>query len=105
MSSHEEQVAQRQAHLDALRALGIAVYPHKFERSHTVSELVAAHESASHDALEESRPHTTTSGRILGIRSFGKANFLVISDGVQRIQIYVRQDSVPSLDFQLFKLL
>src|SRR5215813_3028650 len=47
----------------------------------------------------------TASGRILGIRSFGKANFLVLSDGLKTIQAYIRQDSVPSLDFQIMKLL
>jgi lysyl-tRNA synthetase class 2 len=46
-----------------------------------------------------------TSGRILAIRSFGKANFLVLSDGRSRLQVYIRQDSVPALDFQVFRLL
>ena len=38
--------------------------------------------------------HTRTAGRILAIRSFGKANFLVLSDGRARIQVYIRQDSL-----------
>ena len=52
-----------------------------------------------------SGPETITSGRILAIRSFGKANFLAVSDGRSKIQIYIRQDSLPALDFQIFKLL
>ncbi len=59
----------------------------------------------THDELEVDRPEALTSGRILAIRSFGKANFLVISDGLARIQIYVREDALPPLDFDLFKLL
>jgi lysyl-tRNA synthetase class 2 len=70
-----------------------------------VAALVAAHGAKSHDELEGERPQTVTSGRILAIRSFGKANFLAISDGEASIQIYVRQDSLPTLDFQIFKLL
>ncbi len=46
-----------------------------------------------------------TTGRILAIRSFGKANFLVLSDGHAKIQVYIRQDSLPELDFKIFKLL
>ena len=46
-----------------------------------------------------------TAGRILAIRSFGKANFLVISDGRSKIQVYIRQDSLPERDFAIFKLL
>jgi lysyl-tRNA synthetase, class II len=105
MSSQEEQIEQRKANLAELARLGVDVYPRRFDRAHTVAELVDAHGGRSHDELEVDRPHTTTSGRILGIRSFGKANFLVISDGRAKIQVYVRQDSLPPLDFQIFKLL
>jgi len=105
MSSQDEQIAQRQLNLRQLAELGVEIYPHRFDRRHTVSELVAAHGPKTHDELEAERPDTITSGRILAIRSFGKANFLAISDGAARIQIYVRQDSLPPLDFQIFKRL
>jgi lysyl-tRNA synthetase class 2 len=105
MSSEEEQIQQRRSKLEALNALGVATYPYKFERRHTVSELVDAHGVKSHDELEAERPETVTSGRILAIRSFGKANFLAVSDGRSKVQIYIRQDSLPELDFQIFKLL
>src|SRR5262245_16752572 len=105
MSSEEEQIAQRRANLDALGKLGVELYPHSFERRHTVTELVGAHSRRTHDELEAERPETTTAGRILAIRSFGKANFLVISDGLAKIQVYIRQDSLPPLDFSVFKLL
>jgi lysyl-tRNA synthetase class 2 len=105
MSSHDEQVAQRRANLAELARLGVDSYPRRFARRHTVSALVAAHGSADHDALEAARRETITGGRVLGIRSFGKANFLVISDGQARIQAYIRQDSMPALDFSIFRLL
>jgi len=105
MSSQEEQIEQRRKHLQGLAALGVELYPRRFKVRHTVTELVAAHGGRSHDELEDARPETVTSGRILGVRSFGKANFLVLSDGRERIQIYVRQDGVPALDFQIFGLL
>ncbi|OFW29926.1 MAG: lysine--tRNA ligase [Acidobacteria bacterium RIFCSPLOWO2_02_FULL_65_29] len=105
MSSQDEQVAQRRSNLDALATLGVDVYPHAFERRHTVADLVDAYNARTHDELEAERPETVTSGRILAIRSFGKASFLAISDGRARIQVYIRQDSLPPLDFQIFKLL
>ena len=46
-----------------------------------------------------------TAGRILAIRGFGKASFLQLSDGQARIQVYIRQDSVPSAHIAMFKLL
>src|SRR3954454_16920427 len=105
MSSQEEQIAQRKANLEEFTGLCVARYPNRFERRHTVTELGEADGTKSHDELDGERPETTTSGRTLAIRSFGKANFLAITDGRARIQVYIRQDSLPELDFQLFKLL
>jgi lysyl-tRNA synthetase class 2 len=105
MSSQDEQNEQRRANLAELQKLGVEVYPRKFERRDTVAALVQAHGGKSHDDLEAEKPQTVTSGRILAIRSFGKANFVAISDGAAKIQIYIRQDSLPLLDFQIFTLL
>jgi lysyl-tRNA synthetase, class II len=105
MSSQDEQIAQRRANLEALRALGVPVYPSRFDPRHTVSDLVEAHGGKTHDELEAERPETITAGRVIAIRSFGKANFIVLSDGVCRIQAYIREDSLPPVDFQIFKRL
>jgi lysyl-tRNA synthetase class 2 len=105
MSSEDELIAQRRANLEGLRDLGIEVYPRRFERTHTITQLCDQYGQRSHDALEAEHVTTTTSGRILAIRAFGKANFLVASDGLAKIQVYIRQDSVPDLDFKIYKLL
>ena len=105
MSSQEEQVQQRRANLDDLGRLGVDVYPHAFSRRHTISDLVDRYSQRGREALEADRVDTATAGRILAIRSFGKANFLVLSDGLAKIQVYLRQDSLPALDFRVLKLL
>jgi lysyl-tRNA synthetase class 2 len=105
MADDNDLTQQRAANLDALRRLGIDVYPRRFVRTDTISALVSAHGARTGAELEAARPETTTAGRILAIRSFGKANFLVLSDGAARIQAYIRHDSLPELDFAIFKLL
>jgi lysyl-tRNA synthetase, class II len=105
MTSQEEQIQQRHANLGELAKLGIDVYPRRFDRRHTIAELVDAYGSRTHDELEADRIETVTAGRILAIRAFGKANFLVLSDGRAKVQVYIRQDSVPELDFRIYKLL
>ncbi len=105
MYSHDEQVQQRQSDLAELEKLGIEIYPRTFERQHTISALVDAHGSRTHDELEGEHVMTITSGRILAIRAFGKANFLVLSDGHSKMQAYIRQDALPELDFKIYKLL
>ena len=79
--SEDEQVQQRRSNLSELAKLGVEIYPRTFERRHTITELVDAHGARTHDELEGDRIETITAGRILAIRAFGKANFLVLSDG------------------------
>ena len=81
MSDDNELIQQRRANLAQIQELGIEIYPRSFARTDTIEALVDAHRSRTHDDLETLRPETTTSGRILAIRSFGKANFLVLTDG------------------------
>ncbi len=105
MSQGEDLILERRKHLEALQALGVPVYPNHFRATDTVTALVAAHGEAAADALEATKVETTVAGRILAIRSFGKANFLVLSDGRERIQAYIRKDTVPARDFEVFTLL
>ncbi len=105
MSSEDAQIEQRRANLDAITRLGIRPYPNRFDPSDTVSALVETYGERPKEALEAERIDTVTAGRIISIRSFGKASFFVVSDGRERIQVYVRQDSVGERDFALSKLL
>src|SRR3954451_528658 len=93
---------QRRENFEELIRLGVDPYPRQFERTHTIDELVAAHTAKAADALEAEKPRARTAGRILAIRSFGKANFLVLSDGRERIQAYIRKDALPERDFEVF---
>src|SRR4051812_35397335 len=100
-----EQIRQRRANFEELQRLGVHPYPHVFPRTHTVAELADGYGGRTHDELEAERVETATAGLILAIRSFGKANFLVISDGRARIQVYIRKDALSERDFATFKLL
>ena len=96
---------QRRENFQELIKLGVDPYPRRFERSSTIEELVAAHGDKAAEALEAEQPRVRAAGRILAIRSFGKANFLVLSDGRSKIQVYIRKDALPERDFAVFKLL
>jgi len=104
-AEESDQVVQRRANLEELRKLGVRPYPHRFDPQATIDEVVRAHGEKTGEALDAEQITTRTAGRILAIRSFGKANFLVLSDGKSRIQVYIRQDALPERDFQIFKLL
>ena len=100
-----DQIVQRRANLEDLRKLGVDPYPRRFDPQASITELVRAHGNRSAQELEAAQETTRTAGRILALRTFGKANFLVVSDGESRIQIYIRQDSLPERDFNVFKFL
>jgi lysyl-tRNA synthetase class 2 len=105
MSNEAEQSAQRRTKLEELTALGVSAYPVKFDRTDTVSELVAKYGDTTGPDLETSRPETRAAGRIMSMRTFGKANFIELSDGLTRLQVYVRADSMSEHDFEIFKRL
>jgi lysyl-tRNA synthetase class 2 len=103
LSNEAEQIAQRKAKLEALVSLGVPAYPHRFDRTSSISAVVADHGAKAADALERERPDVRVAGRILGLRGFGKASFLVLSDGEHRLQAYIRKDSLPELDYKIFE--
>ena len=105
MSNEAEQIAQRRANFEELKALGVAPYPAAFDRTATISAIAGEHAETDGATLEASRPRVRAAGRILGLRTFGKANFIVLSDGHARLQVYVRQDALPARDFATFRLL
>ena len=100
-----DQVVQRRANLDELKKLGVDPYPHRFETDTPIEAAVREYGNSSREELEETKPQLRLAGRILAIRPFGKANFVVLSDGRARIQAYIRQDTLPERDFAIFKLL
>ena len=113
-----DQTEARRAHLEALRDLVGNVYPNKFERSElvepgredTISSVVAKFRAFEPKAPVDGRPSTEElelanrqlngfnvrlAGRIASPpRVMGKAAFVHLSDGIARLQIYIRRDDV-----------
>jgi lysyl-tRNA synthetase class 2 len=116
-----DQTVARRAHLDALRELVGNVYPNKFERSEvvesgredTISSIVEKFRAFEPKVPPDGRPSAEElevaneqlndftvrlAGRIASPpRVMGKAAFVHISDGVSRLQLYVRRDDVTGV--------
>ena len=95
---------QRGFKLAELRRLGYNPYPHKFDYTHTISGVREVFAVFDTSALEEKKETIRICGRILSLRPHGKAGFLDLSDGENRLQVYVRRDFVGQENFDLFKL-
>ena len=87
----------------AIEALGVDVYPTRFERTHTVSEAFDRFQQRSAEELERDPVRVRTAGRILALRPFGKAGFAHLGDGAGKLQVYIRKDTVPERDFAVYE--
>jgi lysyl-tRNA synthetase class 2 len=100
-----EQVEVRRQKLAKLRASGYPVYPNDFKPTHTASEVVLNFAELSDDELTKAPRDIRLAGRIMGIRSFGKASFFHIQDGCGRLQVYARKDRLGDDGYALFQSL
>ena len=99
-----EESAQRLNKTRALRGQGHDPYPTRFERSHNLGGIVAAHGERTLEQLEALAIEVRVAGRVLTKRGHGKASFATIGDGETRLQIYVRQDTVGEAAYRLLEL-
>ncbi|MFF2020033.1 lysine--tRNA ligase [Paenibacillus sp. NPDC058177] len=95
----------RRAKLDELRGLGIDPFGKKYERNANAGDLLKEYDSFIQEELEEKNVQVSVAGRIMGKRKMGKASFAHIQDLSGKIQIYVRQDSIPETQYAAFNIL
>jgi lysyl-tRNA synthetase class 2 len=97
---------QRREKLGALRAAGVNPFPNDFRPSHTAAAVLAAHGETDAEglaAVRDAGAEFALAGRVMALRSFGKAAFVQLQDRSGRLQAYVRKDIVGPEVFQLFK--
>lgn len=95
----------RRAKLDELRALGIDPFGGKYDRTANAGDLLAQYVGMDKEELDEKAVEVKIAGRIMAKRAMGKASFAHLQDLTGRIQIYVRQDSVPEAKYEAFRIL
>ncbi len=88
----------RREKLAQLEQSGIDPFTYKFERSHNAIDVLNNYESLENKVV-------SLAGRIMAMRRMGKASFAHLMDATERVQIYVRMDSVGEPTYALFKLL
>ncbi|HEU0109209.1 MAG TPA: amino acid--tRNA ligase-related protein, partial [Vicinamibacteria bacterium] len=96
--------AERRERARGLRARGINPYPNRYDRTHGLAEIVAAHGDRSLEELDRLSLSVRIAGRVMTQRGHGKASFLTLSDGEGRLQVYVRQDDVGEEGYRLLEL-
>lgn len=105
MDDVTDQVEVRRQKLEKLKELGIRPYPNDFKPSHVTSRIIGEFGSLSEDQLSALTTTVSLAGRIMSIRSFGKASFFHLQDREGRLQVYVRRDRVGEEGYRLFQCL
>lgn len=102
-TQHSEQELIRREKLQQIIALGIDPFPAPtYEVSHTAQYIKANYKEDN----KEDFAKVSVAGRIMMVRDMGKANFAVLQDSTDRIQVYVRRDDIcPGDDKTLFDTL
>jgi hypothetical protein len=95
----------RREKIKQIQALGHSAYPHKYEFTHSVPQILADHAQSTGEQLEQSRINVRVAGRIMSMRLMGKAAFVHLQQGGERLQCYIKKDAVGDKGFELFKLL
>jgi lysyl-tRNA synthetase class 2 len=99
-----DESAQRLGKARALQEMGVRTYPTRFERTHRLPEIHAAHGEKTMEALEAEAPPARIAGRVMLKRPHGKASFATLSDGEGELQVYIRQQDVGDDAYKVFDL-
>ncbi len=100
-----DQYQQRRKKLAEIESLGYPPFPHKFDATHSPSQVVSQFGARTADELAVGKPGVRVAGRIVALRPHGKAAFGHLAGGGARLQFYVKLDTVGEAAFKLFQLL
>jgi lysyl-tRNA synthetase class 2 len=103
MEDYNELIQQRFKKLAEISAMGVKPFAGRFPVTASAEGLLARHGSATKEDLEATKVEATVAGRIMAMRSFGKACFCHIQDGSGRIQLYFQKNTLGEEQYGLFK--
>ncbi len=103
-SSIEDQIRLREQKAEALRSLGAHPYGNGVVVPHTTGFVRTRHARDDAAALEAEQTEYSLAGRVMALRSMGKASFLGIRDRDGDLQIFVKKDKVGDAAYELLKL-
>ncbi|MEW5913853.1 MAG: lysine--tRNA ligase [Thermodesulfobacteriota bacterium] len=99
-------IRQRRSKAAQIQELGYSLFPNTFRPRDQIKDLIKTYGRLDAARLEAMEDHKfALAGRIMAIRSFGKAAFLKISDRSASLQLHVQKQTLSDREFELFKKL
>ena len=96
--------AEKRKKLHALREKGINPYPYSYERTANTADIFAQFDPALQAGDKKPESTFKVAGRIMTLRSMGKAVFFNLMDQSGPLQIYVKTEELPEKQKEAFLL-
>ena len=100
---NDQEIARRNK-LAKYEAQGIYPYGKAYKVTHSASEIRKICGEKSQEKLEKLNLKVSFAGRIMAIRSMGKASFMKIQDKTGHMQVFMGINVVGKKNYELFKL-
>jgi lysyl-tRNA synthetase class 2 len=88
--------------LKKLKEKEINPFANNFEKKENIKAVIEKYGSEDKEFFENNIINIQTAGRIIIVRSFGKASFFRLRDGFGEIQCYIQKDAVEEKYFEIF---
>ncbi len=104
MSEKSQEYIQRLATLERLKDMDVEPYPNDFVPTATTEECRKRFDSLTAEEFEGINEKVQIAGRMMSLRSFGRAAFTHIQDRKGRIQLYFKKDLLGEEGWKTVKL-
>ncbi len=97
--------AEKRRKLTELRQAGINPFPYSYERNMSAGELRSQYDSKLQAGEKVLDSNFKIAGRLMTLRSMGKASFFNIQDQTGNIQVYIKPEELTETEQKVFSLL
>src|SRR5918911_1348938 len=105
-SSIEDQIRLREEKARSLRERGLHPYGNDVQVTTTTAHVREVHSADTAEQLEkEHSPTYSIAGRVMAIRTMGKATFLSLRDRTGDLQAFIKKDKVGEEAYEMLKVL
>jgi lysyl-tRNA synthetase, class II len=105
MSELQEQIRVRRRKLEALVGAGVEAYPTRFDFDAEPGEIHQRFAGATGEELEREPVRLRVPGRVRAIRGHGKLQFVDLSDGLHKLQLFIRSGQLDAGSARLLESL
>ena len=86
-----------------LESRGVELFPNHFRKDTDIGDILQQYGELTGEELQQLETGFSLAGRIMTLRSFGKASFLHLQDHSGQLQIFVQKKALGEEQYSLFK--